>query len=386
IRSIGTSISPAIMIGFLAHAGANIQDDIMNVIGQPQTPKVVQVEELQTMINDLKSDPDMAKQLKDVNIPSLDNNSSKMDMNSGNLPKYLVDKLQASDVTTVTDITKEVSTAMYNKNVPPVIDKIEKNIQNGIDGTQKGIDGITTGENKLKDGIAGVQTGINNMTKALNGINNGIAGVQKGYNGINQGVVGMQQGIAKQDAAIKQMEDAYNKIPTMPPQGGDTSQTMPPGAGSGMNKEEMKAQIDKLKAARGELNAKLQSSLAERNKMASKLSSMKSQRNTLQAKLNEAKSQKREMENALAKMEDQKASLVAVLNKTVEAKEAIPVAFEKSQNDYITSIENKREKIESRYQSVLDEGFRQMYITVFCVNLTAAVILCFYKPYKKENL
>ncbi|MGL6106911.1 MFS transporter [Romboutsia sp.] len=389
IRSIGTSISPAIMIGFLANAGANVQNDIMNIIGQPQTPQIVQVTELQNMLDELKSDPDMAKQLKNVIIPDVSNSSSnKIDMSSGSLPKDLLNKLQSSDVTTITGITKEVSTAMYNEKVPPVIAKIENNVQKGINGTQKGIDGMTTGQEKLQEGIDGIQKGIDNMSKAVAGIEKGMAGIQKGYDGISKGIVGMEQGIAKQDGAIKQMEDAYNKIPNIPsPNPGDSngnnSTTMPPGGGNSMDKEQMKAQIDKLKTAREELNTKLQASIAQRNKLDSQLNTMKSQKSKLEAQLSKTKNQKQDMIAALAKMETQKASLVALNDKTKEVKEAIPVAFAKSQKDYITSIENKREKIEGSYQSALNVGFKQMYIAVFCVNLTAAVIVLFYKSPKK---
>lgn len=69
IRSIGTSISPAIMIGFIAHAGLSVQDNIMDLVGKPSTPKIVQLEELENMIDDLKSDPEMAKKFKKCLYP-----------------------------------------------------------------------------------------------------------------------------------------------------------------------------------------------------------------------------------------------------------------------------------------------------------------------------
>lgn len=66
VRSIGTSIFPAIMIGFIAHAGLNVPNKIMNIIGNPPSPQINQVEELNTMINKLKTDHYMAKQLESV--------------------------------------------------------------------------------------------------------------------------------------------------------------------------------------------------------------------------------------------------------------------------------------------------------------------------------
>ncbi len=357
IRSIGTSISPAIMIGFLAHAGSTIQDDLMNIIGQPEQPKIVQLQELDVMLNDLKSDPEMAKQLGNINLPNFENNSNT-DMIKGTLPKELLDKIRSSDVTTITNITKEVSTVMYEKNVPPVIDEIQSNIQKGIDGMQEGIDGISTGQSELKEAINGVQTGIDNMSKALYGINSGITGIEKAYNGINQGIAGMEKGIAEQEVAISQLKSMGES-------------------------EEIKAQISQLEAAKNGLTIKLQSSITQRDTLKSKLNDMSKQKSTLKSKLTQTKAQKSEMSEALISMDLQKSKLTALLDKTIELKNEIPKAFKQSQDNYITSIENKRLDLEKTYQASLNQGFKQMYITVFCVNLVAFVVLLFYKPNNK---
>lgn len=88
------------------------------------------------------------------------------------------------------------------------------------------------------------------------------------------------------------------------------------------------------------------------------------------------------MLGALSTMDSQKQSLIAVYNKAEEVKVAVPKAFEASNTDYLNSIENKRLSIEKCYQDTLNVGFKQMYITVFCVNLLAAIVLLFYKEYK----
>ncbi|MGL5694150.1 MAG: transporter, partial [Peptostreptococcaceae bacterium] len=364
VRSIGTSISPAIMIGFIAHAGLSVQDNVMNILPEVKSPKITQVEELQSMVNDLKSDPEMAKQLKDVKIPDLNTQTNmKINSSSGDLPKELLDKVKDSDVTNITDITKEISVYMFDKNTPSVINKIESNVQQGIDGTQKGIDGITTGENKLKKGIDGIQTGINNMKKASSEIKKASEGIKSGINGIDQGIAGMQAGITKQDNTIAEMKTAYDRIP---PQ--DTA-----------DREKLKAQLDALTASRNELNTKLQSSKAEKKQMESKLVSVVSQQNKLSSELNQSKYQKQEMSNALVNMGSQKDSLVVVLNKTKEVQEAVPKAFEKSKTDYLNTIESMSDKIEKVFQDTLNVGFRQMYICVFVINTIAFTILLFYK-------
>ncbi|WP_227836129.1 MFS transporter [Clostridioides sp. ES-S-0001-02] len=414
IRSIGTSISPAIMIGFIAHAGLSVQDNIMDIVGKPSTPKIVQLEELETMIDDLKSDPEMAKNLKNISIPNMNDSSSiNMDMTDGKLPKYLLDKVQSADTTNITNITKEISTTMFDEKVPSVITKIELNVQKGIDGTQSGINGIEEGENKLNSGIKGIQTGIDNMIKARTGINQGIAGIKKGIAGTDKGIKGMEQGIKKQDKAINEMTLAYNKIPTIP-QGTtpsdnenssnnqDQNNTSNSDSNSNKNdstenknnnssenkqnlnekKEALNSQIQQLKKARAELNTKLQKTKSQRKELSKKLKNMESQKKELQRKLNDSINKKQDMEKGFDTMEQQKKSLQLVLAKTQELKDEIPKAFNKSKLDYINSIENNKTKIENTLQSTLNLGFRQMYITVFCVNLLAFIVLLFYKENK----
>ncbi|CZR96713.1 Multidrug resistance protein 3 [Clostridioides difficile] len=414
IRSIGTSISPAIMIGFIAHAGLSVQDNIMDLVGKPSTPKIVQLEELENMIDDLKSDPEMAKNLKNVSIPNMDDTSNiNMDMTGGKLPKYLLDKVQSADTTNITNITKEISTTMFDEKVPSVINKIQTNVQKGIDGTQSGINGIEEGENKLNSGIKGIQTGIDNMIKARAGINQGIDGIKKGIDGVNKGIKGMEQGLVKQDKAINELTIAYNKIPTIPqentptnnennsndqeqnntsnsnPDSNKNNSTENKNNNSGDNKpdlnekkESLNAQIQQLKKARAELNTKLQKSKTQKKQLNKKLKTMESQKKELQSKLNDSINKKKDMEKGLGTMEQQKKSLQSVLAKTQEVKTEIPKAFDKSKLDYINSIENNRTKIENTLQSTLNSGFKQMYITVFCINLLAFVILLFYKENK----
>ncbi|HFG9709156.1 TPA: MFS transporter, partial [Clostridioides difficile] len=412
IRSIGTSISPAIMIGFIAHAGLSVQDNIMDLVGKPSTPKIVQLEELENMIDDLKSDPEMAKNLKNVSIPNMNDTSNiNMDMTGGKLPKSLLNKVQSADTTNITNITKEISTTMFDEKVPSIITKIQKNVQKGIDGTQSGINGIEDGENKLNSGIKGVQTGIDNMVKARAGINQGIDGVKKGIAGVDKGIKGMEQGLEKQDEAIKELTTAYNKIPTTEKtptdnennsneqnqsntsnsESDDTKNDSTENKNNNSSenkpnvneqKESLNAQIQQLKKTRDDLNTKLQKNKTQKNELSKKLRTMESQKKELQSKLNNSISQKKDMEKSLDTMQQQKKSLQAVLAKTQEVKTEIPKAFDKSKLDYINSIENNRTKIENTLQSTLNSGFKQMYITVFCVNLLAFIILLFYKENK----
>ena len=217
VRSLGTAIAPAIMVGFLAHAGLNVSDSIMNILPQPTSPKITQVEELNTMIAKMKSNPDTADMLKDVQLPDFNTSSStKIDMKSGNLPDELLNSLKTADVTNITEKTKEISTYMFDKNTPAVIAKIENGVDSGIDNMNKGIDGITKGQEGLNSGIKGLDTAIAKMNQ--------------GVTGMNTAVEKMRSALAGQDAALAQMNLAYSKIIAMTAGAGGSSTTgMPAG-------------------------------------------------------------------------------------------------------------------------------------------------------------
>ena len=112
IRSIGTSIAPAIMIGFIAHAGAAVQGNVMALLPtEVTTAPLPYVQELTESLDEMKSDPAMGDKLKGVDLPDLASMQTvEINMNStdGNfvIPAELLDILQTSDVTTIKDDIK----------------------------------------------------------------------------------------------------------------------------------------------------------------------------------------------------------------------------------------------------------------------------------------
>ena len=378
VRSLGTAIAPAIMVGFLAHAGLNVSDSIMNILPQPTSPKIVQVEELNTMIAKMKSNPDTADMLKDVQLPDFNTSSStKIDMKSGNLPDELLNSLKTADVTNITEKTKEISTYMFDKNTPAVIAKIENGVDTGIDSMNKGIDGITKGQEGLNSGIKGLDTAIAKM-------NQGVAGM-------NTAVEKMRSALAGQDAALVQMNLAYSKIIAMTAGAGGSSTTgipagiittsvgMQVGAPTGMptssttggapDAKALKAKIDELSSAKDQLSISLNKTIDQKQQLINNISTLKDKKQT--------------MVTALAKMSTEKESLISALNKTKELKTAVPNAFEQSKREYLSSIDASSGKIQQVFQSVLNVGFKQMFLTVFLANLLGLVVLLFYRSPKK---
>ena len=87
VRSIGTAIAPAIMIGFLAHAGVSAQASLMALLPPIEAPRLENAVKLQSQLDALRQDPRSAAMIAGMNIPSFDMGSSmKFDMAGGGEP------------------------------------------------------------------------------------------------------------------------------------------------------------------------------------------------------------------------------------------------------------------------------------------------------------
>lgn len=157
IRSMGTAIAPAIMIGFLAHAGASLQSDLMPLLPTDVTMgELPYVEELDTAFAQLESNEAMADKLSSVDIPDFSTlTSMKMDMSSVEnsdfeLPDEILASLQSSDVTTITEATKAMSSYMLDQFTPTIIENITSGVDSGITGLNQGVSGIDSAITGMK--------------------------------------------------------------------------------------------------------------------------------------------------------------------------------------------------------------------------------------------
>ena len=369
VRSIGTAIAPAIMVGFLAHAGLTVGDKIMAILPQPTSPAIVQVDELNTMLAAMKSDPDTADMLKDVKLPDFNaSGSTEISMDSGSLPDNLVNSLQSADVTNITEKVKDVSVYMFDKNTPGVIADIETGVGTGIVNMQKGIDGITEGEDGVKSGITAIDSAIAKM--------------KQGKTGLETGIAQMKTAMTAQDAAIYQMNAAVKASTTSMMQlslatssdtgSATTASQSSGGAGTIPDAAAMQAQADALTTARAALAQKLEST-------ENQLKDLESSISTLEVK-------KSGMKDSLSKMGEQKSALIEAQNKTKEIQAEVPKAFEKSKSEYLAKIDSMSTRIQDEFQAVLNVGFRQMFLTVFIANLLGFILLLFYKERKRQKI
>ncbi len=150
VRSIGTAIAPAIMIGFIANAGMNIQTEVMKQLpNQINLPQLPYTEELSTTFNALKSDPQLGTQFAKIDIPDFTQFQTvniAMDGNSGAaLPADLVDLLMTSDVTTIVDNSKTLADRMFSDMTPKILEQSTSGIDAGIQGLGMGLKFIPDG-------------------------------------------------------------------------------------------------------------------------------------------------------------------------------------------------------------------------------------------------
>ncbi|WP_338025706.1 MFS transporter [Clostridium rhizosphaerae] len=408
IRSIGTTIAPAIMVGFIAHAGGAVQTNEMALLPKEVTaPQLPYAQELNDKLNKLKSDPNMKDKMAGLEFPDL-STMTKVEINmkgdgSTKLPEDLIELLKTSDVTNITERIKILSSRMFKEMTPDVIAKI----QNGI---QKGIDGIQSGIPEMDKSIADLKAGAEGVTNGINGMKSAVAGMDKG-------ITQMKKAISSQETAIVQLNGFYDQMVKMmsqsgPPQGavpqGGAPQGNPTGTQTGgkmpavvgnvsivdMIPQDVKAKmpasaLEQLKDVKtpADLKAKIQELTNAKKTLTAQVDKLTKQRKDMLAKITETEGKHKDMLNAISSIEAAKADMNDTLNKMTVLKEAVPKSFEEANNNYLAEIDKLSPKIESEFQETLNVGFRQIYLTTGIAALAALIILAFYrkKEYDEES-
>ena len=362
MRSIGTTLAPAIMVGFLAHSGGLLQDRLTSELPATiQAPQLPYAAELQRKFDAWKADDRFADALKGVEFPDLTSRTTiAVGGTGGELPADLVELLRTADVTTIVERTKTVAGRMFAAQTPSVIADIPGGVYTGIEQLQvvdgklkatrtkmtKGIASMTTGVSKMSaaltkmdrtvasmspaikkqgSGIAGMTRGITGMTKAiagltkaragqaraiagmtkgLTGLSGALAGVGKAIAGIDAGIAGSDAGLAEQRAAVQELEAQNN--PAFAPQ------------------------IEQLKQAIAALEEKRAGLVAQRKPLAAKQADLQKQRSKLSAersalvKARATLTGKRQAVIAQrTKLTAQRSELTSVRNRLVKARDGL---------------------------------------------------------------
>ena len=396
VRSIGTAVAPAIMVGFIAHAGANIQDEIMkDMPDKISIPKLPYADEITKEFDDLKSNSQMKDKLKDMDMPDLtsmetvnidfDNKDSDYKISDD-----LIELMKNSDVTTITENSKIMAKAMFDETTPEVIGEIQGGIQKGVDGIDKGI-------NSLDKSIDELNTGYNKLSNAYEQINTGYDKLSTAYTKVNSAYNKMNDAYIKADKAMKDaIKNNKNSKYNMKGMKNNSYSTV--GATYSNNKSSMKTKtkyenisseskmpnMEKMPANMTTMTSKLDDMKKQVNTMKSKMDDMKSQMNTMKAQSNKMKSQLDSMKSALTSMKETSTSMKSLKEKMIVLKNSIPNAFEEEEKSYLKEIDKRRDKIENTFQSVLNKGFKNVYLTTAVASILGLFLLFFYNDKSKK--
>ncbi|HVK44743.1 MAG TPA: MFS transporter [Micropruina sp.] len=356
VRSIGTTLAPVIMVGFLAHAGLALQDrltaDLPTTITAPELPYAAT---LQKRFADWKADDRFADALKGVEFPDLTAQStiSVSADGDGTLPDDLVTLLKNADVTTIVAATKTVADRMYDNQTPSVIADIQGGVEtgvtqlgtvdaklaktqatmtksilkmskgiagmskgiakmdralasmgttitrmsSGIRGMTSGLDGMTTGITKMTAARASMTRGITGMDKGLTGLDAAIAGVSQPIAGLDAAIDGIDRGLAEQRAALSHLQAAGD--PALQPQIEALQKSI---AALEQQRAERVAERTPLLAKRAALSGQRSKLADQRADLAAARTALSSQRTTLIAKRADLRTQRAELVTARAKL------------------------------------------------------------------------------------
>jgi EmrB/QacA subfamily drug resistance transporter len=350
LRSIGTSIAPAIMVGFLAFAGTSVQANLTAVLpNEINVPALPYAQDITDRVNALKKDPNTADALGNVNLPDLNSfKTIKIDFSSGGsdykIPADILEKLKRSDVTTIVSVTKEMSANMFDQMTPQKIADIQSGLKSGIDG---------------------IATGITQMDKS-------ITKLQAGYDGLGKGIVGMQSAVASQTSALSQLQGIKGSISQMIAAGGfwapglSVSDLLPPAVKSNLPPSVLQ-QLAQIKSM-DELNARI--------------AALQGAIDTLNGKIASSTKSRAQMKTAIDKMISTNADMQTLLKEMKTLNAAIPGAFETAKTNYLAKLDGMSNKIEHIFQSTVNKGYQSIYLTASVSSALAILLLLFYRRKK----
>ena len=346
IRSIGTAIAPAIMIGFIAHAGMAVQPNVMKLLpSEVSLPELPYAQELTDKINEMKTNPETKDQFADMNIPDLTSMQTikiSMESNDGfEMPAEILALLQSSDVTTIVPNCKGMAESMFKTMTPDVIAKITTGLDSGITAVNSGKDELTANTTEL----------------------------QSGYDGISEGIKGMETGLSTSETLLTQLEtmsDALSAMPAGSSQPIDIVSMIPDQAKSFIPQET----LDQLAAVK---------TVDDLNKL---ITATQASIDELKGKLDESKTSRDHMKQGLDGMNAALAEMTDTTDKMTALKDAIPGAFETAKDNYLAEIEHRRLPVETEFQTTMNTGYKQVYLTVTISSAAALVILAFYRKKK----
>lgn len=386
MRSIGTTLAPAVMVGFLAQAGVVVQADVTAAL--PRTipaPALPHAAELQETLTRWKADPALSDRLGSLDPALLNTTEITIDTGgTGSLPEPLVQELRDADVTTIVGVSKDVARILFAQETPATIATITTGVQSGIDGVDEGLKGMSDAEANMADSLATMDanlatmsTSLGRMTRELSKMDEGLAGMRKGIAGVDAGIGGMAQGLTGLDRAIAGMDEGLagqREALAQAEQGAAVESGPAPGAGAQV--AGLRAAVAQLEAQRGaaieqrtQLQAKREQATKKRADLVASRAALLRGRAALAQASVKLSGGRADLARARADLAEARSTVLAERDELrvtraemVELQEAVPAAFDTALESYLAEIDDAAPAIESAYQQGLNQGFRSVYL------------------------
>lgn len=407
VRSIGTTIAPAFLVGFLAHAGTelatNLTAQLPTTITAPTLPYASQ---LQTKFDQLKADPQLADRLGTVTFPDLASKTTITINTSGGgttLAPDLVELLKTADVTTIVERTKIVAERQFDAETPAVIADITDGVNTGLDSLQQAQADLASAQRKLDKAITGLDSGIAGMSKAATGMRSGIAGITKALTGIDSGLrgttkalTGVTSAISGVDAGITGLDKAIAGQQQGLAQLRAALAAATPGSPEAVA---IQAQIDALNTKLDDSSAQRAALVAKRNSLTDKRDQLRSARNQLRdqrasliAKRAALRSQLVTLESKQAKAKASRTTLITtrkqlaattteltdITGKLTVLRDAVPSAFATAKADYLAQIDARALTVQNTFAATLNQGFLGIFAVTGIMSLAGLVLVLIY--------
>lgn len=396
VRSIGTVIAPAIMIGFIAHAGIQVQGEVMNTLpNEISVPKLPYAEELTKEMKkeNIEGMPDLTE-METIKIEMGDNGNEK-------ISEDLLDKMKSSDVTTIVANTKEFSQAMFEQMTPDIEDKIIAGVDEGIAGMEKGVTKINNNISEMNKGISGVEKGIAGMKTAIAKQKASLEKMENTKAGMEKGMTGIKEGLGFQQMMVGNLKGAQGVLSRMPLDESKTlAEQLPPDVkkslagpavatlGKMSTLTQLENTIEGFEKSIKKLEKKENNLKMGIKKIGEGIAGIKSGMINVNGKLNSAENSKAQMNSALKGMESGRKSINDTISKMEILKAAVPETFKTAEKNYLDEIDKDSDIIETVFQKTLNQGFKQVYMTVAIAALVGLLLLMLYRKRKnnEENI
>ena len=413
VRSLGTTLAPAFLVGFLAHAATDLPTALTHQLPQTASaPALPHATELERKFAALQSNDWLADRLRDVELPDFSSKTTidLASFGSGSLPEDLVELLNTADVTTVAARTKVVSERMFSEHTPTVVAEVTDGVDSGlatlgdaaadlkeahatlvkaVKRLDKGIAGMAEAATEKRSGISRMTRAIRGMDADLAGTAQAIVGVQEASAELTTGIAGIDQALVGPRQGIIRLQQAYRAIMSR----------LRPRTPEPRQAKALKVQIAQLQATVNGLVQQRSTMINQRAGLPSRLRQLEAEQSALTDNRASKVAKRARLRGQLASLEGQRKAAIAHRKRLVKARndvaaaqadladtqqkltlvrDGIPEAFDAARRSFLTEVDRLAPALERTFANTLNNGFRGIYISALAASLLAALLLACY--------